>query len=267
MSNIASVQFGGWLMFFLAIRTHLVTKVVALAALFVFAAVYVTPAPAAREEGGTDQTSGVYREFQEVITFRADGKYDSAIDKLSEIIKQYLDSDEVLKLAYNHLVQTYQEKGDLAGARRSAREALERFPDLTADEISFPPFVNDYYDELRKEMFGSLTILKPKGCRVFLNEVHVGETPLELDLVRVGEYDLTLTKSGYHDYADRIQIQPDLKLDKTVSLEAKKGFRWWAYRVGAGVVAASLLAVGLTGGDETEPPPEPLPGPPEPPSN
>lgn len=267
MADTTFVQFGGWLMFFFAVRTHLVTRLVALAALFAFTAVFVTPAPAAAEEGDKDQTSGVYKEFQEVITFRADGEYDSAIEKLSEIIKRYLDSDEVLKLAYNHLVQTYQEKGDTAGARQSAREALERFPDLTADEISFPRFVNDYYDELRREMFGSLTILKPKGCRVFLNEVHVGETPLELDLVRVGEYELTLTKSGYHDYADRIEIQPDLKLEKTVSLEAKKGFRWWAYRVGAGVVAASLLAVGLTGGGEAEPPPEPLPGPPDPPSN
>jgi hypothetical protein len=211
----------------------------------------------------------IYDKFQGVIKLRADGDYDSAITELRDIVTQYSNSDQVLRLAYNHLVTTYIAKGDPDGAKAAAREALEKFPNLVAEEIAFPPRVNEYYVELRKEMFGSLTIQKPKDCRVFLNGKHVGDTPLRLDLVRVGDYDLTLSKSGYNDFTERIRIQPDVALDKEPSLESKRGFAWWAYRVGAGVVAATLLAVGLSGGDEAAPaePAEPLPPPPGPPAN
>ncbi len=217
--------------------------------------------------GQQDQV--IYDKFQGVMKLRADGDYDAAINELRDIVTRYSNSDQVLRLAYNHLVATYIDKGDADGAKTAAREALAKFPNLAAEEIAFPPKVNAYYDELRKEMFGALTIKKPKGCRVFLNGSHMGDTPLHLDFVRVGEYDLTVSKSGYYDFTERVRVQPDVALDKEPSLDKKHGVKWWAYRIGAGVVAVTLLAVGLSGGDEAAPaePAEPLPPPPGPPTN
>ncbi len=256
-------------MFFLFVRTHRFSKLFALTTLFALTLMLVIPPAVLAQTEEDDQQDKVFGEFQEAITLRGNGEYESAIEKLMEIIEEYTASDEVLRLAYHHLVWTYQEQDNMALARQSAHDALERFPDLSADKKLFPSFINGYYNELREEMFGSLMIPEPEGCRVFLDEELVGETPLDLRLVRVGEYDLTLTKSGYQDYTERIEIQPNLKSEKTVSLERKRGVMWWTYRVGAGVVAVGLLALTLSGGDDPspEPDPEPLDEPPGPPTN
>ncbi|MFH1754108.1 MAG: PEGA domain-containing protein, partial [Candidatus Latescibacterota bacterium] len=240
-------------MFFNADRTCLLPRplaritVVALCYMLAFS----TVAKGQSEAG--DEKSEFFQKFQEVAALRADREYGTAIEKLSEIVKNPLASDQVLKSAYHHLVWTYEAKGDSTGARASAREALERYPDLAADEISFPIYVNDYYDVLRREMFGSLRILQPMGCRLFLNDQYVGDTPLRLDLVQAGEYDLTLTKSGYRDYTEQIRIGPEERLEKTLSLQRTHDWKWWTYRVGAGVAAASLVAVVISGGDEGKP--------------
>jgi len=217
-----------------------------------------------------------YQKFQAIQTLRSDGQYDEAIQQLTEIIKEYSDSERVLREAYNHLVTTYRAKGDRDGAIQAAREALERFPDLTADQLHFPEAVNDYYEQLRKEMFGSLKISEPTECRVFLRkadstspEKHVGETPLEIKLLRVGEYEMSLTKSGYNDYSEMVVVQPDHTVEKDVSMERRRDWKWWSWRVGAGALAVGLIAYGLSGSDDpaSEPQPVPLPGPPAPPAN
>jgi hypothetical protein len=225
--------------------------------------------PIAYSQSEVDIEKGEFFEkFQEVATLRADREYEPAIERLAEIVEDLMASEEVLKSAYHHLVWTFEAKGDSTGARASARDALEKFPDLAADEISFPSYVNDYYDMMRREMFGSLRIIEPKGCRLFLDEKYIGDTPLRLDLLQAGEYDLTITKSGYQDYSEHIRINPEEKLDKTLSLQRKHNWKWWTYRVGAGVAVASLLAIVISGGDDEKTPPlDPLPYPPDPPTN
>ena len=250
-------------------------RLVTLAVVVSSATLWVPATTFARDttDGGREERA--YQEFQIIQTLRTDGEYDKAIQQLSEIIKEYSDSERVLREAYNHLVTTYHQKGDRAGAVQATREGLERFPDLTADQLHFPEAVNDYYDQLRKEMFGSLKISKPTRCRVFLRatdssapEKHVGETPLALELLRVGEYELLLTKSGYNDFSELIRIQPDHTVEKDVSMDRKRNWKWWSWRVGAGALAVGLIAYGLSGSDDpaTEPP-LPLPGPPPPPAN
>lgn len=222
------------------------------------------------------QTEDVYGKFREVTDLKAQGEYDRAIEKVRQIIEEYSDAEDVLKRAYNELVSIHVDRQDDPEAVAAAGQALERFPDLSADPLLFQPRVNEIYDRLRGEMFGSLVIQKPEDCRVFLRTPeaedggkHVGETPLTLDYVRVGEYDLIVTKSGYHDYTERIVIQPSGTLNQSVSLERRKDKRWWLYRVGAGAVAAvGVVAIVLSGGtDEPPPPAEPLPGPPAPPTS
>ena len=207
--------------------------------------------------------------FEQIVALRLDGKYDQAVAMLNDVISKYENSGEILRRAYNHLVTVYVQNEDEEGARGAARAALETFPDLTADELEFPGRVNDVYDQLRKEMFGSFVISQPKECRVYLNGTHVGDTPLILSLVRVGEYDLTVTKSGYKDYVSRIEIQPELTRDLSgLSLERDRAWWWWPAWIGGAAVTAVAVAVGVSGGDEGTPPEaQPLSAPPPPPSN
>lgn len=253
-------------MIYITGRTGLSSQPAARVAVLALSIMLVYSPTAYSQNKMNEKAGDFFEKFQEVASLRVEGEYDPAIEKLAEIVEDLMASQEVLKSAYHHLVWTYEAKGDSTGARASAQDALERFPDLVADEISFPPFVNDYYDMLRREMFGSLRIIEPKGGRIFLNEEYIGDSPMRLDLVRAGEYDLTVTKSGYQDYTEKISIRPEERLEKTLSLQRKHDWKWWTYRIGAGVAVASLLGVVLTGGDDDRPPPLlPLPFPPDPP--
>jgi tetratricopeptide (TPR) repeat protein len=217
----------------------------------------------------SEQEGDISSRFQEIIVLKAQGEYDRAIEELNRVISEFAKSDQYVRLAYSHLVATYHEKGDVDAANRVAREALEKFPDILAQDVMIPSYVNGYYETLRKEMFGRLTIQKPDDCRVFLTGTHVGNTPLHLGLVRVGEYELVLSKSGYHDYTEAIRIESDRTLEKTVSLARERGKWWWITRVGAGAVALAATAIGVAvTQDEPSPTPEPEPlaGPPGPPN-
>ena len=59
---------------------------------------------------------------------------------------------------------------------------------------------NETYDQIRAELYGHLFVTRPEGCRVFLDGEHVGETLLDIPLLRAGEYELVMAKSGFYDY-------------------------------------------------------------------
>ncbi len=222
-----------------------------------------TPPPQAESE--------IYRTFQDITRLRAEGRYGDAVARLTAIVQDSTATDAVLIQAYNHLVTTYHEQGDMEGARRAAREALQRFPGITADEVMFPPRVNEYYADLRREMFGSLRVVRPEGCSVFLDGRHVGDvadSPLVLEYVPVGAHEITLTKPGHHDYVESVAIEPASVLEKTVSLDRTRDKTWWAWRIGAGAVVAGVVTYALTAGGNggSVTPLEPLPGPPAPPT-
>jgi len=210
----------------------------------------------------------VQTKFQQVVALRLKGEYDRAVEMLREIIAEYSNSDEVLRIAYNHLVTVYVQNDDEPSGRVAARTALERFSDLTADPFTFPGKVNDVYDQLRKEMFGSLVVSEPQDCHVYLDSTHVGDTPLRLELYPIGEYDLTVTKSGYKDYVTRIEIQPESTRELSVSLDRDRAWWYWPAWIGGATVAVVALVIGLSPKDEAPPDqPQPLPEPPEPPTN
>ena len=203
---------------------------------------------------------------------RTDAEYDRAIELINQIIQEYTNSDEILRRAHNELVNTIQQKEedwDASEVKEKAREALARFPDLDAEETYFHPDQNRLYDQLRRQMFGLLKISEPKDCRVFLNDELKGVTPVQLDLVKICQCNLTRTKSGYYDKSQTINIGPDDKKDLSLSLDRQRNKRWWFYRVGPAVLAGVALAVGLSlSGDDSSPPEEaePLPEPPPPPA-
>ncbi|MBI4719713.1 MAG: PEGA domain-containing protein [Chitinivibrionia bacterium] len=202
---------------------------------------------------------------------RSKGEYDRAIELVQNIIKEYADSENVLRHAYNQLIFTLDKKNDVNAKLENARAALERFPDLRIEGIEsniIPGELNDYYDQLRGEMFGSVTVREPEGCRLFLNEKFMGETPLHLPLVRVGEYALVLTKSGYHDLTKRIVVDPSGRHEYSESLSRERGMWWWAHRLGPALVGGAIITYGLVrdaGGNEPVAD-QPLPLPPPPPA-
>jgi hypothetical protein len=227
------------------------------------------PRTAGQEQAEPKSAAAVQATFEKIVALRLDGEYTRALEMLNEVIATHERSGEILRRAYNHLVTVYVQNGDEAGAREAARSALESFPNLTADELEFPGRVNEVYNQMRKEMFGSFVISQPKECHVYLDGEHVGDTPLILDLVRVGGYDLKVTKSGYKDYVSRIEIQPESTRDLSgLALERDRAWWWWPAWIGGAAVTAVAVAVGVSGGDEGAPAePEPLPGPPPPPAN
>jgi len=234
--------------------------------------VALLPRTAATQTVASSESSqgSIQDQWERVVDLRLDGKYDQAIDVLLEIIVDYSESEQILRQAYNHLLFTYLVKDDSAGAEQTAREALERFPDIKADEVLFRPEVNETYNRLRADMYGSLRITKPDDARVFLDGEFKGNTPLQLPFVPVGEHDLTVTKSGYHDYTDRIAIKPATPETLALSLDRTRGTWWWITRVGVVVATAGLVALAVGGGDdggEEEQEQPPLPDPPDPPAS
>jgi hypothetical protein len=80
---------------------------------------------------------------------------------------------------------------------------------------------------------------------------------------------MVLTKSGYHDLKQRIQVDPSGDHRFELSMERERDKWWWAYRIGPALVGSAIVTYGLvrdTGGSGVGPD-EPLPGPPPPPSN
>jgi hypothetical protein len=253
-----------------ALRTSGIVRSIGFPSVIAFAILLFIPPPAAGQEAiDAASAEAIQAKFEKVVELRLDGEYGRAIDMLKEIIAEYSNSEAVLRKAYNHLVYVYVKNEDSSGARDAARGALERFPNLTVDELELPGKVNDIYDELRKEMFGSFVIDEPKDCHVYLDSTHVGDTPLGMDLVRVGEYELTVTKSGYKDHISRIEIEPDVKHDLSgLSLDRERAWWYWPAWIGGAAVAVVAIAIGVKGDDPTDDPPDPpLPEPPPPPAD
>jgi tetratricopeptide (TPR) repeat protein len=213
----------------------------------------------------TPQDETIYDRFEKVSSLRSQGRYDRAIEILRSIIAEDSESDEILRRAYSDLVFTLLSKEDIAAAAESAREALYRFPDLTADAVYFPPRVNDLYDDLRGRMFGALNVAtRPDSCSVYLGDEFMGFSPLRLQYVRSGEYTLKVSKAGYHDESSPVRIEPGRPTSVPLSLQRERGKTWWLARIGpAALLSSVLLAIQLQRDKGGEP--ERLPGPPPPP--
>jgi len=209
----------------------------------------------------------IYQMWEEVSSLRAGGEFDRAVAVLSAITANPASSEGVLRRAHNHIVFTRYLMNDEEGARRAAREALERFPDLSADPIEFPPRVAATYDDLRREMFGSLAVSEPTEATISVDGRPAGRTPLLLPWIPAGEHDLVLSKPGHESYATRVRIDPGGKHTFEFSLERRRDTRWWLWRAGAAAVAGTLLVFTLGGDDDAAPGEASLPGPPPPPGD
>lgn len=237
-------------------RYHVVLIVMALS-------LGVAPSVARTQSEMGRDSQDIAKRFGLVASLQSDGQYDRVVRELRQIIDEFSDSEQVLREAHSRLVYAYHDRGDTDGARRAAAEALEKYPDLTvAGRVDIPPDVDSkYFDPLRKEMFGALSIKKEEGCSVFLDSLYVGKTPYFEPLTRAGQHELTLKKSGCYDYIEQIAIPAGGLWGKDVRMERPRGWTWWATRVGL-PVAGTLVGIGiyaLTRDDPAGPPPAPTP--------
>lgn len=203
--------------------------------------------------------------WQQVRQLRAAGQFDDALDTVDAIFSDFADSNQVLQQAFCHRVFIHQARGDTAQARMAAREALARYPDLEADVTEFPPALNALYGRLRGEMFGTLVIRTPAAGRVSLDGEYRGEIPLRLELVPVGDHELSVIKSGFREHRERVRVAAGREVELTLSMSATRGTKWWLVRAGPVLGAAVLGSIIASAGGGDEGPLEPLPLPPPPP--
>lgn len=220
--------------------------------------------------GGTslaqDPADAMYDQWERAISLREENRYDDAVAVFRAIADDHADSPEVVRRALNQIVFTRLQEGSLGAAEAAARDALMAYPDLTADTVYIPRSVNELYERLRREMFGSLAIRKPAGARIFLAGVEQGESPLFIPYVPVGQYVLEARRPKHLDYAENITIAPDGRHELELAMNRRRDRRYWVTRIGGGLLAASALVLVAGSGSEGISQLEPLPDAPGPPS-
>jgi hypothetical protein len=208
------------------------------------------------------------------------------VELLSDVIKQHSQSDVVLRKAYNDLVFTYLSQRNASSDStaqselqtkmiKSADEALRRFPDLKASTQEYPPEVGLIYDTRRGILFGRVEVTSSvDSSRVFLraknsDEAYRGVTPLSIQYLPVGDYTLTVARSGYKDHEVPLTISPSATVQREVTLSKERTRKWWITRVvvpataTAAIVTAIVINNQNNGSTDTT---QPLANPPPPPS-
>jgi hypothetical protein len=216
---------------------------------------------------GDENCATVLERFDEASKERALGHYDRAIEIYQGIMIECSKPEDFIRRAYNEMVFTLTLKADEQSALAVAHEALSRFPDLTAPPMYCSPRVNEIYESLRRDMFGSLEVAtRPDSCRVFLGGEFKGVSPLHIEYVPVGDYFLNASRSGYRDDSTHVRISPASVSNVALRLEQPRSLSWWSRRlgppVGTSVGVAAIILHGVLKGSSK---PSPLPGPPLPP--
>jgi hypothetical protein len=193
-----------------------------------------------------------------------------------------------LREAYLQLIETYETwgnreyrtKGRVAArafydkAQSVIEEAL-RHPELRhlAPDSSYVDEMIDHFAAVRARIFGKFRVdhLEPAHAVVQLDGrilgVVPGETRIGDDDLAVGPHQVLVQADGYKEYRETIDISPNETTGRHYTLQKKRGPLWYA---GWGAGAAAVVVGGalvLTAGDEpASTAPQPLPGPPNPPS-
>jgi len=217
--------------------------------------------------GADDGVDPIYERWAEAAFLRGGQQYAAAEEILRKIIAEYPADQSIERRAWCEIIFTRSLGGSLPEQQAGAREALRIYPDLTADTVYIPESVNALLDAERRRMFGSLTIREPEGAAVFLDSLSVGEVPLFLAYLEVGEYELLVTKEGHEDYVEMFTVDPEGRHQfEQIPLKRRRNAWYWLSRVGGGaVVAGTIVYFAGQGGDNPTDPD--LPGAPGPPSS
>ena len=81
------------------------------------------------------------------------------------------------------------------------------------DEIAKPP------EEIDTQNTGAINLTStPSGAKIYLDDKYQGITPQTLSNLKPGTYQLKLTKSGYQDWQQKINVSPDKTIEIFVNL-------------------------------------------------
>lgn len=212
------------------------------------------------------QDDALYESWEKAISFRENKQFNEAEEIFRKLLAEYPESEDISRRAYNQLVFTFTQDGVPGSEEAVASEALAVYPDLMADTVFIPQQVNDLYDRLRREMFGSIAIRKPEECQIYLAGTLMGETPLFLPYVPVGDYLLKVTKEKHHDYEEHIVVAPDGRHNFEIAMTRRKDTKYWLTRVGGGAIVAGTIVLLASGSSDDPVETSPLPGAPPPPT-
>lgn len=237
------------------------------------------PAPASSDESTSDVV-------EQARAFQGQGRYEDAIQVLEPLLEQTDLGVEQLRQTYILLIEAHVGRANsfpprakdrdlwLGEARRLVRECLSTRPlrHTRVDPESYPEEMVTLFDEIRREIFGTLwiTSLEPPDAEVRLDgelmQPDEDGTLQETD-VAAGPHVVELRHPDYQDVTDPIEIAAAQVLTKDYVLPRNKGVWWYVSRVGVPVAVVAGVVVALVSGDEpTQTAPEPLPEPPGPPS-
>jgi hypothetical protein len=214
---------------------------------------------------GQEADDRLYQQWERAIALREDKQFDAAAEVFQAIATEHPDAEEIIRLALNQIVFTRTQDGQQGSADVAARQALNVYPDLLADTIYIPQSVNDLYDRLRREMFGSVTVRKPEGARISLNGEFRGEAPLYLPYIPAGDYLLQASRSNFLDYEERITVAPDGRHEYEIAMTRRKNSTYWLTRIGGGAIVTGALVFLATKEADVAPTESLLPGAPSPP--
>ncbi|NIM19178.1 MAG: outer membrane beta-barrel protein [Candidatus Latescibacteria bacterium] len=166
------------------------------------------------------QDETIRNKIEEARSLRAEGRYDQALDMIQALFEERIESAELQKQLHNEMIFTIFLKGDTNLCEEKAKEALLIFPELNADPTYFPPQLNDLYEKLRNDLFGSVILTtRPDSCNVLFGDGFHDYSPIHRKYVKSGEYEVTIQKKGYHKKKDLIQIEPGKSVNVEISLE------------------------------------------------
>jgi hypothetical protein len=155
---------------------------------------------------------------------RSQGSHEQAIEVLRAVIATQSSDEPILRRAYNELVFTFLDTNS-PESEEAAHEALRRYPDLSADPTRFPPSINELYENLRRELFGSLLLdTRPPQAWVTIGELYDGESPVEIAYVPVGEYAVRIQQAKHLDKSTTIRVDPGRETSMTVTLDRVSPF-------------------------------------------
>ena len=219
------------------------------------------------------------------------GDYDGTIALLKDALERSRSNPAQLEQAYLLLIKTHVFQGNdnkfkpqgrtmselsYAEARRLTIEALQvsELRHMRPEPVTdYPPEMVRLFEDVRREIFGGIRVreVTPPDAVVFFDGDTLGLLPDEAALgltdVPQGVHIVQVVRDGYETITDRVVIAPNSMIDRSYTMQKRRGTGWYATRVGIGLALVGGIAAAFLAGETSteDPPPQPLPGPPPPP--
>lgn len=205
------------------------TRHTALATIILFALAIVSgslPAPAAPAEADTEETARLVKEADEAYQ---NGNYPLAIEKYQKAMKLISEKKELAKTKQDlfqtmaSLALTYFTIQENAKAERQLRDLVQSSPNYELDPEFFPPKFMEIFRSVQRDLLGRLVVSStPPGAAVTLGGNKLGTTPLTVEKVVKGKYELSVELKGYAPLRKEIIVLAGAENREELQLEAQK---------------------------------------------